>query len=273
MVPSWTETLIECGASVVGRTRFCIHPIGSVRDIPIVGGTKDIDWSKVAALKPDLIVLDREENPKSMAEASPYPVFDSHVTSVAGMRRELRALARSMNDDHDHKSVVQTRLTYLASRWEKIDSIQQTLPLSMRFPGLIEWVKVPSPTGGDLDMNARLNKLNVVYLIWKAPWMAASRDTFIGSVLTKIGFINVVTSHPDSATTAGTRYPVVELDQFDSNTIFLCSSEPYPFAKKTKSLRREFSFRKDACAIVNGESYSWFGVRSLQFLETALGLI
>lgn len=26
MVPSWTETLIECGVKVVGRTRYCVHP-------------------------------------------------------------------------------------------------------------------------------------------------------------------------------------------------------------------------------------------------------
>ena len=44
LVPSWTETLIEAGVDVVGRTRFCLHPRDRVKSIPAVGGTKDADW-------------------------------------------------------------------------------------------------------------------------------------------------------------------------------------------------------------------------------------
>ena len=36
LVPSWTETLIESGVEVVGRTRFCVHP-GATKGIPVVG--------------------------------------------------------------------------------------------------------------------------------------------------------------------------------------------------------------------------------------------
>ena len=43
LVPSLTETLIDCGVNVVGRTRFCIHPADRVHDIPAVGGTKQVN--------------------------------------------------------------------------------------------------------------------------------------------------------------------------------------------------------------------------------------
>jgi hypothetical protein len=43
-VPSWTETLLECGVNVVGRTRYCIHPTEKIQNIAIIGGTKDAKW-------------------------------------------------------------------------------------------------------------------------------------------------------------------------------------------------------------------------------------
>ena len=64
MVPSWTETLISCGVEVVGRTRYCIHPTPVVKDIAVVGGTKNIDWKKVREIDADLLILDQEENPR-----------------------------------------------------------------------------------------------------------------------------------------------------------------------------------------------------------------
>ncbi|MGB3616837.1 MAG: cobalamin-binding protein, partial [Catalinimonas sp.] len=36
LVPSQTELLIDLGVEVVGRTKFCVHPAGSVKAIPVV---------------------------------------------------------------------------------------------------------------------------------------------------------------------------------------------------------------------------------------------
>ncbi len=47
MVPSWTETLLEAGVEVVGRTHFCIHPASLALR---VGGTKNWKLSKVLSL-------------------------------------------------------------------------------------------------------------------------------------------------------------------------------------------------------------------------------
>ena len=56
MVPSLTETLIECGVEVIGRTRFCVHPLDKVSTIPVVGGTKEINWGDGADAKMGLII-------------------------------------------------------------------------------------------------------------------------------------------------------------------------------------------------------------------------
>ena len=97
MVPSWTETLLACGCEVVGRTRFCIHP-AEARRIPVVGGTKTIDWNRVRALAPDLLLLDQEENPRAMHDESPIESFATHITSVRDVGPELDRLALRLGD-------------------------------------------------------------------------------------------------------------------------------------------------------------------------------
>ncbi|MCW8946529.1 MAG: helical backbone metal receptor, partial [Sedimenticola sp.] len=47
LIPSITETLIECSVNLVGRSRFCIHPEPKIQTIPAVAGTKQADWEKM----------------------------------------------------------------------------------------------------------------------------------------------------------------------------------------------------------------------------------
>ncbi len=71
LVPSLTELLFffERGASLVGRTRFCEEPRGHVESVPIVGGTKNPDVSRIAALNPDIVIANKEENRREDIEA------------------------------------------------------------------------------------------------------------------------------------------------------------------------------------------------------------
>jgi ABC-type Fe3+-hydroxamate transport system substrate-binding protein len=70
LVPSLTESLLDFGIpNIVGRTKFCIHPKDQVKDIEVIGGTKNIHLEKIRALKPDLILANKEENMKDQVEA------------------------------------------------------------------------------------------------------------------------------------------------------------------------------------------------------------
>jgi hypothetical protein len=239
MVPSWTETLLRAGIPVVGRTRFCVHPAELVKNIPIVGGTKEVNWDIVQDLKPDLVLLDKEENPLEMAEECPYPYFATHVHSLESLKTELRRLG----DEFKNPQLI---------LWsEQLRAILDRGPLHWNeenIPGLIEWVISPMRPG----------PRSVLYVIWKKPWMAVSRETFIGSVLAQLGA--KVVDFPEE------KYPVIEVSDFHDSLI-LFSSEPFPFHKKIEDLRAEGL----AGAIVDGESYSWFGIRSLEFLRKCYG--
>ncbi|HZX28678.1 MAG TPA: helical backbone metal receptor, partial [Telluria sp.] len=66
LVPSITELLCDLGlaSQLVGRTGFCIHPAGTVRAIPKVGGTKDVNLAKLRRLAPSHVVVNIDENEK-----------------------------------------------------------------------------------------------------------------------------------------------------------------------------------------------------------------
>jgi ABC-type Fe3+-hydroxamate transport system, periplasmic component len=237
MVPSMTETLLRAGVQVVGRTRYCIHPPKMITNVPIVGGTKDVSWDLVMDLKPDLVLLDKEENPLEMAEECPLPFIATHVTSLKSLHEDLVMLAERFENPQ--------LMEWAVDAYDIYNSPAREFNFQ-KVPGFQEWVKMPS---------RKYEKVN--YLIWKKPWMAVTRETFIGSVLEKLG-ANIL-EFPE-----GEKYPVIELEDMQ-NTFNLFSSEPYPFAKKIPDLRED---NLEGC-IVNGESYSWFGIRTIEFLKGA----
>ncbi len=235
MVPSWTETLIEAGVNVVGRTRFCIHPEDKVENIPVVGGTKYVDWLKVKKIKPDLVIFDREENLVEMAHACPYPWYASHVQSIHDMPEQIQRLSYKLDSPG---------LGVMAENWEKLLKMIPPILPSHSPPGLIEWKK---PIQDSVK--------RIVYVIWKDPWMAAGPDTFIGSAYEWLGW----------KLWGFSKYPTFTLEDIKSQyTFFLCSSEPYPFLKKKDSTLE----LPGAVAIVDGEKLSWFGIRSYRYLSS-----
>lgn len=314
LVPSWTETLLAGGANVVGRTRFCIHPADQVAAIPKVGGTKDVDWEKVTALRPDLLVLDEEENTREIAEASPVPWIATRVRAVSDCGRELRRVAAAIEAADQASAVtefgksaeaigatgeapaVAAELRRIAERWERVAlrswegppcaeagspgarpdgrwplHARHTGPARRTPPALEAWTELPGVLAWIEEPRfAPTEEWALVYLIWARPWMTVSIDTFIGSMLAAVGLgpaherglarLGPLTDRG----TAAARYPEIDLGRLDPDrTLLLLSSEPYPFGRKRDALA-DMHF---PAVLVDGESFSWFGVRSLRFLE------
>ena len=194
IVPSQTELLFHLGvgAQVVGRTRFCIHPADAVGHVAVVGGTKNIDIDKVAALQPTLILANREENTRADVEAL-QAIAPVHVTDVItlpdalAMIREVGALVGKVADAE-----------LLANQ---VAESMNALPTPAMRPA-------------------------VAYLIWRKPWMAAAANTFIDAMLTVAGFKNAFADRTRYPVITETDWQTVQPD-----LIFL-SSEPYPFAAK-----------------------------------------
>ncbi|MGB1697162.1 MAG: helical backbone metal receptor [Thermoplasmatota archaeon] len=102
LVPSHTESLFELGVGdlVVGRTRFCIFP-EEVLDLPHVGGTKDASLEKILALSPNLVLADKDENPKALVDQlteAGVEVLWSHVETISDVAAWLQTLVDRVDD-------------------------------------------------------------------------------------------------------------------------------------------------------------------------------
>lgn len=241
LVPSLTETLIVSGVDVVGRTRFCVHPSAAVDNIPVVGGTKGVDWARCAKLSPDLVIFDREENNQEMALECPFPWHAMHIESIDGCAAEFSELAQILHNE---------QLQAHAQKWAKLADTQKlTEPNWDAIPGLLAPL---NPATGPIEQ--------IEYLIWRNPWMAIGQQTYIHSVLEKLGFAVHLNAH-------ASKYPQLEEEHLRKpGTFLLFSSEPYRFMRYHTELTEQ-GFQG---AIVDGELYSWFGIRSLNAITQYL---
>ncbi len=243
LVPSWTETWIELGFNVIGRTRYCIHPKNKVQNIPIIGGTKDIPFSKIRSLNPDIILIDKEENPKTILELKDFHFFTTHISDIKSIYESLDNLTHdsriSLTDEQS------LNIELLKKRWDKV--IKRKLNLKIEsLPQILKWIH---PIDRPID--------KVAYIIWKNPFMVITANTYIGHTLKHLG-IDIYPS------VCKEKYPKINLQDIPEDVLLLFSSEPYDFLKEEDWIQ---SLNRPA-AIVNGESYSWFGIRSLRFLES-----
>jgi ABC-type Fe3+-hydroxamate transport system substrate-binding protein len=235
LCPSITETLYALGAGgrVAGRTRFCIHPAGAVSAALRVGGTKDLRYERLARLQPDLIIAEKEENTPEMVArlAESYPVWVFDVLDFASALAMIRRLGELLALE----SAAEALLARIGLAWEGLPS---------------------------------LAPLRVAYLIWKDPWMAAGRDTYIQSVLHRLGAENVLLTRPE-------RYPAFRLDELAAlapEQIWL-SSEPFPFGLREQEMLQD-RFPWAEVRLVDGEMFSWYGARMEQaavYFRSALG--
>ncbi|HKB76844.1 MAG TPA: helical backbone metal receptor, partial [Myxococcales bacterium] len=161
LVPSDTLNLFALGAGdrLVGRTRYCVAPEGEVEHVPVVGGTKDVDVRAVAALEPDLVVSNQEENSRAHVEELArlqLPVFVAFPRRVADGLAHLARLARILGAQDASRDLLRRGLRALRAAEES-----PRPPLAAFVP------------------------------IWMEPLMTVNADTFISDALSLAGGRNV----------------------------------------------------------------------------------
>jgi len=156
LVPSITEALATtCPERLVGATDWCTHPEGLA--VQRVRGTKNPDLKAIAALEPDLVVANKEENREldvRRLRADGIPVW---VTDIVTVPDALTSLDRLFSEVLDVRTP-----DWLAAARDEWDG------------------PVPEPTH------------DVAVAIWRDPWMAVGRDTFTGDVAARLGWRNVL---------------------------------------------------------------------------------
>jgi ABC-type Fe3+-hydroxamate transport system substrate-binding protein len=91
LVPSMTETLLAWGIEPLACTRFCEQP-----GLRHVGGTKDPEIDAIVDLRPDLVIVDAEENrveDHDALVAAGVPVHALRIRSLDDVDVQLRSVA------------------------------------------------------------------------------------------------------------------------------------------------------------------------------------
>ena len=160
VVPSQTELLYDLGLrdEVIGITKFCIHPNEWFRSKTRVGGTKNLHIDRIHALKPDLILANKEENTKVQIEELQhhYPVYISDIKDIQSALRMISDIGELVHKQNEAEEIISS----------------------------IEFERKQAPN--------REKLLSTLYLIWQDPYMAAGNDTFINDMLREAGFRNCI---------------------------------------------------------------------------------
>jgi hypothetical protein len=242
LVPSITELLCDLGLErqLVGRTGFCIHPWETVRTIPKVGGTKDVSLEKVRELAPSHVVVNVDENLKEDAEAI-AEFAEVVVTHPQGPRDNLD-LYRQMGATFGREAEAERLCAEFERAYERAAG----------------GARVPS---------------DVLYLIWRDPWMTVAPETYIAQTLALFDWRTQPAApptdfcNPEGDKGQGDRYPEVDLAEFAGEVDrVLLSSEPFHF--------KEHHFEEVAAlvpgaevSLIDGEMTSWYGSRAIAGLD------
>ena len=240
LVPSITELLVALGLApqLVARTGFCIHPHGALREVPKVGGTKDVNLAKLRALAPTHVIVNKDENLLETVQALRAFVPHVVITHPQGPEDNL-ALLTQMHD------------------------------LFGALPGVPERAQALAAELGLALQRCRAQDrpgVRVLYLIWREPWMAVARDTYIARMLAEVGWH----SWPDlrGGEVGAARYPRLAGDEAWLAQIdrVLLSSEPYRFDARHLPLAQALCPRARV-QLVDGELLSWYGPRAAAGLD------
>ena len=228
LVPSQTELLFNLGLvkSLVGITKFCVHPKELKAQIAQVGGTKKINIKTIKNLNPDIIICNREENTALMVEElSEFCLV--LVTDIATINDNINMIF-SFGQLFDRENEARLWIDKINSAYTHFKIFIQSQPVK-----------------------------KVVYFIWKNPYMVAAAGTFIDEMLRINNFKNVYENE--------NRYPVIELEKTveKSPDILFLSSEPYPFKKKDADEITKI-ITNVKIIFVDGEMFSWYGTRVLE---------
>ena len=241
LVPSLTELVCALGLrpALVGRTGFCLH--GHDLDaVPKLGGTKDVQLARLAALRPTHVLLNIDENRLETVHAlqalSPAPTLV--VTHPCAPEDNLGLFAQFAEAFGAVPGVTERAAALGAALQRELD-----LTRPEAWPATPVWVP-----------------------IWREPWMTVARDTYIARLLARLNW--QTWPAVDGGERGAGRYPVLRGDEpwLAEVRQVLLPSEPYRFGPDHVPLVQALcpQARVD---LVEGEWLSWYGPRAIEGLQ------
>lgn len=245
LVPSITETVfgIGAGSALVGRTRYCVHPAPDVREVENIGGTKDPKLGRIIELAPGIVLANREEN----REQDIKTLRDAGVVVHVG-----------------EPKTPDEALEAVALYGVLFDKIEESARIVLKGELALDMLSRERTEREHLDA-MRLKprgKPRVACYIWREPWMAVGRATYIGAMIETLGGEHIFKDAPERYFTC----PPEELARHKPDIVLL-PSEPFHFKPEHVEELRGLAPQMPASInkgikLCDGEDLSWFGART-----------
>jgi iron complex transport system substrate-binding protein len=181
LAPSVTEILFALGLgdNIVGVTKFCDFP-EEAKKKPKIGGMSNPSLEAVLSLKPDIVVLTTDGNPKEFEErliSLKIKTYVFEARTIIGLPHGIRSMAEALG--------VKERGERLAKSIE--DGVRNASRSAVR-------------------VNDRVSRKKVLFIVWPEPLIVAGRGTAIDDAITLLGYDNI-------ASRAATAYPKYSIEE------------------------------------------------------------
>ncbi len=260
LVPSLTESLFDLGLGefVIGITDYCVHPAEDVKGLTRIGGPKNPHLQGILSLAPDLVLANKEENPRGIVEDLKKKGIPVLVTFPQTVRQALDVLIR------------------IARMFSRQTAFMRIKTLEMTF----SWLQSRT------DDHAPLRYFCPIWMgktqdgqRW---WMTFNQHTYVHDLLRIVGGKNIFAererqyplmadlglSNPIDTGERDTRYPRVSLAEIRAlePEIILLPNEPYAFNQThydefMKLLQGTPAVVKGRIVLVDGSLLTWHGTR------------
>jgi hypothetical protein len=229
--------------SLVGITDYCLYPEPIVNEKNRVGGTKNPRLREVIEARPDLVIVNTDENRRQ--------TFDQ--LQAAGLN-----LLVTQTDSLDE--VEQT--------WTRLGEATGTVPAALQHREAIAAARAHNR-----EALRGVEHLPALVVIWRTPWMASGHGTYMESVLSECGFRNVMESTDSKwiriALRGDDKGDRVAWDVLRSHCgVVLLPSEPYRFEEPDRDQFTALGIARDRVRLVDGVLLSWWLSRTVEALRS-----
>lgn len=231
LVPNLTELVAGWGLAdhLVGVTDYCVSPPGAFPDAERIRGTKNPDTTRIAALRPELVLADQEESRKIDVERLRAAGLHVWVTRVRTVRDVITSVGRL--------GAVLDRSVAAAALGDEIAA---------------------ELSAGDGE-HGPATAVPSACMIWRdgarhgtsERWWTVGSDTFAGDLLRCAGL-------PPVGAGGGDRYPRATLREIlaQSPGVVLLPDEPYEFTDEDAAFVRGHNVNALRCS---GRPLFWWG--------------
>lgn len=254
LVPSMTETLFELGfgKQVVGVTSDCLYPADKVEDKFRVGAMDAVLVDDVVSLRPDLVIVNREDN-------TPEDIAALEEAGLMIWQTFPRTVLEAMNLIWDvlYTFQVDDRMLY-----ERVNLINRT----------IDWVGAASETREDAGQVCR-----VFLPLLPDPLITPGADTYAHDLLKTAGGTNIFADlqpEPTSEDPAQdvNRYPKVSVEAVEAAQpdVIVLPGYPLPFGEVHVAWFGDLDVpaaHNDQIYLVDGSLVTYHGIRLARALN------